>query len=118
MKSDFEVSSELKKKKKIKTLVEENFYEDSLMADIKLEDGSGFRNFVMMTFSGFKESLETAGSNILRSNGEYRAPIPASIRLEVVLQILALNHSRFEMEKSEILVRDSSLILDNLTLFC
>jgi hypothetical protein len=59
------------------------------LADLKLEEGAGFKNFVRMTPSDFEILPPTIGSKISGTETKYRAVIPPSIRLAITLRYLA-----------------------------
>lgn len=68
-------------------------YGDNLMAELLLNDGSSFRNFVRLTKSDFEEVLCLVAPKIIKKNTNYRAAIPPSIRLMVALRYLATGDS-------------------------
>ncbi|KAK9744033.1 hypothetical protein QE152_g8135 [Popillia japonica] len=69
------------------------YYGDNLMAELLLNDGSSFRNFVRLTKSDFEEVLCLVGPKIFKKNTNYGAAIPPSIRLMVALRYLATEDS-------------------------
>jgi hypothetical protein len=68
-------------------------YGENLLADFKLEDGAGFRNFVKMTPSDFYILLQISGSRISGTETKSLAAIPPSIRSVVTLRYLATGES-------------------------
>jgi hypothetical protein len=60
-----------------------------LLLELSKEDGSGFRNFVRMTKSGFEILLQKIGPRIQRKYAKFGEEIPASIRAAVTLRYLA-----------------------------
>lgn len=69
------------------------YYGENIMAELKLEDGSGFRNFLRMTTCDFEELLQMIGPKIARIDTKYRPAISPSIRLAVTLRFLASGDS-------------------------
>jgi hypothetical protein len=65
----------------------------NLLEKLKLEDGTGFINFIRMTPSDSEELLETVGGKISKCDTRFRETIPASIRLAVTLRFLASGES-------------------------
>jgi hypothetical protein len=63
------------------------------LADLRPEDGAGFRNFVRMTSSDFEILLQIICSKTSGTETTYRAAIPPSIRLPVMLRYLAAGES-------------------------
>lgn len=63
------------------------------MAELLLNDGTSFRNFVRLTKSDFEEVLCLVAPKISKMNTNYRAAIPPTIRLMVALRYLATGDS-------------------------
>lgn len=94
----FIVIAELSKKRKRRWwqrrfLNSGTVYGDSLMRELLLNDESSFRNFVRLSKSDFEELLNLIGPTISKTNTNYRASIPPSIRLAVTLRYLASGDS-------------------------
>jgi hypothetical protein len=64
-------------------------YGENLLADLKLENGAVFRNFVRMTPSDFEIVLQIIGSKISGTDAKYPAAIRPPVRLAVTLRYLA-----------------------------
>lgn len=68
-------------------------YGVNIMAELLLNDGTSFRNFVRLTKSDFEEVLCLVAPKISKMNTNYRAAIPPTIRLMVALRYLATGDS-------------------------
>jgi hypothetical protein len=70
------MNSEARRKKRkrrwwIKTLLKKRGG-PSLLGNLSMEDGSGFRNFTRMTASDFELSMAIIGSKVSRQNTNYK----------------------------------------------
>lgn len=74
-------------------LNEGTWYGENLLADLNLQDGADFRNFVRMTPYDFEKSLQIIRCKISQTDTQYRAAIPPSIQLAVMLRYLASGES-------------------------
>ena len=63
------------------------------MADMKIEDGTVFRNFVGMTPYDFEILRQIIGCKIAQTKRQYRAAIPPFIQLAVTFRYLASDES-------------------------
>jgi hypothetical protein len=63
------------------------------LADMKIEDGAVFRNFVRMTTSDFEILRQIIGCKIAQTKRQYRAAIPPFIQLAVTFRYLASDKS-------------------------
>lgn len=74
-------------------LNEETWYGENRLADLNLQDGAGFRNFVRMTPYDFEKSLQIIRCKISWTDTQYQAVIPPSIQLAILLRYLASGES-------------------------
>jgi hypothetical protein len=74
-------------------LNEGTWYGENLVADLNLQDGADFRNFVRMTPYDFETSLQIIRCKISWTDLQYWAVIPPSIQLAVMLRYLASGKS-------------------------
>jgi hypothetical protein len=65
----------------------------SLLANLSMEDGSGFRTFTRMTASDFELLVTIIGSKVSRQDTNYRKSITVNERLAVTLRFLATGDS-------------------------
>jgi hypothetical protein len=91
------MSSEARRKKRkwrwwIKTLLKQHGGL-SLLANLSMEDGRGFRNLTRMTASDFELLMTIIGSKVSRQNSNYRKSITVNERLAVTLRFLATEDS-------------------------
>jgi hypothetical protein len=68
-------------------------HELDLLDTLKLEDGSGLRNFLRMTPTDFECLLKMIGGKISKENTRFRQSISPSIRLAATLRFLVSGDS-------------------------
>lgn len=75
-------------------LFKNNFeHAGNLLHELRLEDGSGFRNFVRMTAVDFEELLRMVAPSICKMDTKFRRAITPDVRLAVTLRFLASGDS-------------------------